>query len=103
MPFDNLESDREVIVALGAGKKPQQPKGMIDQVWELVEECCSPAPDERPSTKQIRKELGKLDLQLWEEGDEGGINPVANWRFSKFTIPVVLVVCAFLAILAKPS
>ena len=58
-PFQEIEKDIAVILALGQGKRPRRPKRIFDQspkgapFWEILQKCWAQAPVDRPNVNQV--------------------------------------------------
>ena len=58
-PFQEIEKDTAVILALGQGKRPRRPKKILDQshkgvpFWEILQKCWAQIPADRPTANQI--------------------------------------------------
>ena len=60
MPYSGCD-DIVTLLTIRAGKRPQRPShGIPDPVWQLLEECWSRDPQERPSVTQVYNILSKF-------------------------------------------
>ncbi|KAJ7588562.1 kinase-like domain-containing protein [Mycena floridula] len=60
-PYDHLESEFEVIVAIDTNEGISRPHaGITDEVWGILSACWVREPDLRPSMQEIRGRLAAL-------------------------------------------
>jgi len=66
-PFHDIRSDYQFMVAVQQGRRPSHPqhdlcqiRGLNDKIWDLIENCWTSEPSERPSAGQIVDHLQAL-------------------------------------------
>ncbi|KAF8600006.1 hypothetical protein BDV93DRAFT_608934 [Ceratobasidium sp. AG-I] len=58
-PFNEIEKDTLVIVALSKGKRPQYPRKVLNQsprgapFWDILQKCWSESPADRPTANEV--------------------------------------------------
>lgn len=60
-PFDHLENDLQVILAISNGQLPSQPASLNgkdeQRLWSISQLCCDESPFRRPDIAWIKKNL----------------------------------------------
>ena len=67
LPFHEIPRDYSVILAVMQGKRPRRPlhdmcqtRGLTDDLWNLIEQCWTDRPSDRPTASHIMEFLHAL-------------------------------------------
>ena len=53
LPFYEIQRDSAVMIQVGQAKRPNRPKQLSDELWELLEKCWAQLPADRPSAIDV--------------------------------------------------
>lgn len=76
-PFQEIDKDAAVILALGKGKRPHRPKKILNQsprgvpFWDILQKCWAEVPGDRPTASEVEAEVSNkptLSLSIDRNG-----------------------------------
>ena len=71
MPYPDVKKSIQVVFKKGNGELPNRPiddrvvkRGLDDNMWELLCQCWSKSPEDRPSISDLVKQLDDIDYPI---------------------------------------